>query len=106
MHTNGKASTSHVFELYARKDPKLTLRKLDKTTVLVEGDSTALEFLGELLLACARSDEHSIQMSPNGAGKNRFTKESTLGIYVHKVPCTTGKSSRGRGGSKRARPPR
>jgi hypothetical protein len=106
MSTNGKASTSHVFELYAKKDAKLTLRKLDKTTILVEGDSTALEFLGELLLACARSDEHSIQMSPNGAGKNRFTKESTLGFYVHRVPCTEGKSSRRRGGLRTARPHR
>lgn len=99
MSTNGKGSTNHVFELYARKDPKLTLRKLDKTTMLIEGDSTALEFLGGLLLALARSDEHSIQLSPNGAGKNRFTKESTLGFYVHKVPCRDAKSPKRRGGS-------
>ncbi len=92
MGTNRKISTNHVFESYASQDPKLTLRKLDKTTILLEGDSTVLEFLGELLLACARSDEHSIQMSPNGTGKNRFTKESTLGMYIHKLPCTTAKS--------------
>ena len=94
-------STNEVFALYAKKAAKLTVRKLDRATVLVEGDRTALEFLGNLLVACARSDEHSVQLSPGGAGMNRFSKQSTLGLYVHKLPCTQerqpGKGRRSKG---------
>jgi hypothetical protein len=86
MSSPKKSSTNEIFERYAVKDVKLTVRKLDKTTTLIEGDSTALEFLGELLLACAHSNEHSIQLSPYGAGNARFTKQSTLGPYIHRLP--------------------
>ncbi len=90
MTVKRKTSTNQVFELFATKDAKITVRMLDKLTILVEGDSTAIEFLGKLLLAHAKSDEHSVQLSPHGAGRNRFSKESTLGFYVHKVPCEAG----------------
>jgi hypothetical protein len=86
MGNNRRISTNDVFELYAKKGAKLTVRKLDRAMILIEGDRTALEFLGNLF-ACARSDEHSIQFSPTGAGKNRFSRRSTLGVYVHRVPC-------------------
>ena len=87
MGTSKRISTDDVFRVYEKKGAKVTVRKLDRATVLLEGDRTALEFLGNLLVACARSDEHSVQLSPRGAGKNRFSKESTLGLYVHKLPC-------------------
>lgn len=88
MSTNRHISTKQIFEDYEKRTTKLTLRKLDKTTVLIEGDRDALGFLGKLLVALAHSKEHSLQMSPKGAGKHRFSKKSTLGFYVHKLPCT------------------
>jgi hypothetical protein len=88
-----RISIHDVLEAYAKKDAKLTVRKLDRSTVLVEGDCTALEFFGNLLIACARSNEHSVQLSPTGVGKNRFSKQSKLGLYVHRVPCAHEKHS-------------
>lgn len=84
------SSVDAVFESYARKKTKLAVQKLDQDTILIEGDRTALEFLGELLITYARSSEHAVQFSPKGAGLARFTKESTLGFYLHRLPCTEG----------------
>jgi hypothetical protein len=106
MATNGKATTNDIFRLYARKDAKVTLRKLDKETVLVEADANGFEFLGKLLLTLARSREHSVQISPNGAGQNRFAKGSTLWLYLPRLPCPDAKSSKRRRGMKKVRPPR
>jgi len=89
-----KFSTNEVLELYAKKKAKLTVRKLGRATILIEGDRTALEFLGNLLVACARSKEHDVEISPRGAGMNRFTKQSTLGLYVHRAPCSEKKHRR------------
>jgi len=83
-------STNDVFDVSATKKAKLTVQKFDRDTILLEGDRTALEFLGELLLVYARSDEHGVQFSPKGAGNARFTKQSTLGFYLHRLPCTEG----------------
>jgi hypothetical protein len=80
------SAANKVFGLYARKRAKVTVRKLDRTTILIEGDKTAMEFLGRLFLAVSKS-EHSVQISPQGAGSARFTKEATLGLYIHKLPC-------------------
>lgn len=91
-----RISTNDVFELYGKKNARLTVRKLNRSMILIERDRTALEFLGNLLVVCARSKEHSVQFSPKGAGMNRFTKRSTLGLYIHKVPCPE-KKSRGTG---------
>jgi hypothetical protein len=100
-------SVNDVFDFYDKKKAKLTVQKLDKDVMLIEGDQTALEFLGELILAYARSDEHGVQFWPKGSGNARFTKLSTLGFYLHKLPCTDGKlarkkTSKGRKSSKAA----
>ena len=87
MRAKRRLSTNEVFEEYARKNAKITMRKLDKNDVLIEGDRVALEFLGNLLLTCSASKEHSVNISPKGAGSARFTRESTLGIYIHRLPC-------------------
>jgi len=100
MRTKGKTSTNDILELYETKGAKLTVRKLDKATLLIEGDSTAFEFLGELLIAHARSNEHSLQISPRGAGSNRFGEKSTLGFYFHKLPCSEERPPRRIQGSK------
>ena len=93
-----RLSINDVFEMYEKKGAKVTARKLNKNTVLLEGDRVSLEFLGDLLHACARSEEHEVQFSPTGAGMARFTKQSNLGFYVHRLPCTED-GPRGRSGT-------
>jgi hypothetical protein len=89
MGPNKDAGTNFVFEKCAEKKVKLTVRHLDRTMILIEGHPDAHRFLGELLLTFAHSKEHSVQFSPHGAGNRRFTKSSTLGIYLHKLPDDT-----------------
>ena len=87
-------TTNGVVTLYARrkKPPKLTMARLDRDTILVEGDAVALEFLGNFILAHSRSDKDDCHngLHPRGAGSAWFTKESTLGFYLHKLPCYEG----------------
>ena len=78
-------------DYYADKEVKLTVRLLDEETILLEGTDEALSFLGKLLLAHAEEQEDGQHLSPNGAGQVFFTKESTLGIYIHKIPCKENK---------------
>ena len=84
-------TTDGVVRLYSRKRnlPKLTMTKLDRDTVLIEGNAAALKFLGEFILAQSRADKDDWHNSlhPRGAGNAWFTKESTLGFYLHKLPC-------------------
>jgi hypothetical protein len=80
-------STNDVLEAYSDLNTKITIRRLDRNTVLLEGDRSALEFLGNLLGAYARSEEHDVQLSPQGAGSARFTQQSDLGLYIHRLPC-------------------
>jgi hypothetical protein len=60
---------------------------LDKGTVLIEGNSHALEFLGRLLLAHAAGTDCGFELSPKGAGSAWFSKDARLGFYVHRLPC-------------------
>jgi hypothetical protein len=73
-------TTNDVVETYARKrtPPKLTLTRLDRTTVLLEGDATALEFLGQFILAHSRADPNDCHngLHPRAAGSAWFTKQS------------------------------
>jgi len=71
----------------AKKNPKITLRHLDRKTILIEGNSTSFAFLGNLLLAHAEASDCGDQFSPDGAGSKLFSKESTLGVYLHRLPC-------------------
>jgi len=86
--------TNSVVRLYSRKKkpPKLTILKLDRDTILVEGDATALEFLGQFILAHSRAgkDDCHNGLHPRAAGNAWFTKDSTLGFYLHKLPCPAG----------------
>ena len=87
-------TTDGVVRLYRkeRKRPKLTIQKLDKNTILIEGSAKALEFLGEFVLAHSRADavDCGNGLDPKGAGKAWFTKESTLGFYLHRLPYREG----------------
>jgi hypothetical protein len=87
-------TTDGVVRQYSRKrkPPKLTMTKVDRDTMLIEGDSTALEFLGQFILARSRAEKGGCHndLHPKGAGSAWFTKESTLGFYLHKLPCSEG----------------
>jgi hypothetical protein len=87
-------TTNGVVTLYSRKrkPPKFTITRLDRNTILIEGDRTVLEFLGQFILAHSRADKDDCHngLSPKGAGSAWFTKESTLGFYLHKLPCYEG----------------
>ena len=87
-------TTEGVVRLCSRRKnpPKLTMTKLDRDTVLIEGDSSALEFLGQFILAHSRAENDDCHngLHPKGAGNAWFSKESTLGFYLHKVPCDEG----------------
>jgi|ERR1700677_1863524 hypothetical protein len=87
--------TDDVPRLYSRKrkPPKLTMAELKRGTVLIEGDAPALKLPGQLILAHSRIGKYSschISLHPKSAGSAWFTKESTLGFYLHKLPCSEG----------------
>jgi hypothetical protein len=56
--------------------------------VLIEGDEAALRFLAESILAQVDSDYGcTLDIHPNGAGSKHFSEASTLGVFVHRLPC-------------------
>lgn len=87
-------TTDGVVKLYSRRKnpPKLTMTKLDRHTVLVEGDAAAFEFLGQFILAHSRAENDDCHkgLHPKGAGNAWFSEESALGFYLHKLPCDEG----------------
>ncbi|HZW94856.1 MAG TPA: hypothetical protein VFF64_18045 [Candidatus Eremiobacteraceae bacterium] len=87
-------TTDAVVRLHSRKKsgPKLTMAKLDRDTILIEGDAAALRFLGQFILAHSRAKKGDCHngLHPKGAGNAWFTKQSTLGFYLHKLPCDAG----------------
>ncbi len=95
MATLKELTTNDVVRLYSRrrKPPKLTMTKLNRDTILVKGDAPALEFLGNFILAHSRAGKYPCchtSLHPKCAGSAWFTKESTLGFYLHKLPCSEG----------------
>jgi len=73
---------------FAERPDKITLRAAADGTVLVEGSASALEFLGNLLIAQAQTQtDCGFQLSPSGAGSALFSSSSNLGIYIHRTPC-------------------
>ncbi|HEV7644707.1 MAG TPA: hypothetical protein VGO50_12240 [Pyrinomonadaceae bacterium] len=83
--------TNKILDSFADQKLNLIVRLLEKEEpeendmVLIEGSSQALSFLGKLLLAHAEDEEDGVQISPKGAGRVFFSKESTLGIYIHRL---------------------
>ena len=54
--------------------------------MLIEGSSSALRMLAELLLAVADEAENDgFSISPFGAGRFHFSKSSKLGVYIHRI---------------------
>jgi len=79
--------SDEICDHYAEMGVKLTIRLLDDETVLIEGASDALTFLSKLLEAHVGEKEDGRQLTPNGPGQVFFTEKSTLGIYIHMLPC-------------------
>jgi hypothetical protein len=73
----------------ARDTIKLKIASLseDPTCVLIEGDKAAFKLLARLFETHAQADHCGFQIGPKGAGKARFRKGSTLGLYLHGLPC-------------------
>lgn len=60
----------------------------DVDMIFVEGDSDTLEFIGKLFIEMAKEENDcGLQLSPSGAGKAYFNKQSRMGIYIHRLPC-------------------
>jgi hypothetical protein len=99
MSRREKLSISAVIDRYSRKakQAKLTVRKLNRDTVLIEGTSTSLKFLAHILLALTEERDCDFQFSPKGAGLAWFAKDAQLGIYLHRLPCTDKKPPQGQG---------
>jgi hypothetical protein len=86
-----------VIEKYAESPSKLTVRtfvapgetpETSETFVLFEGEPDALRFLGEAILAFTNSDAGcNWDFHPKGAGSIYFSSNSTVGFYLHKLPC-------------------
>ncbi len=100
MASPRELTTNDLIDLYSRrkKPPKLTVMKLDRETVLIEGDPAALEFLGRYIVAHSHGDKNDCGngLDPRGAGSVWFTKDSTLGFYLHRLPCPDGMIARER----------
>ena len=60
----------------------------DPSYVLIEGDKDAFRFLARLLEAQAEADDCGFQIGPKGAGRARFKKGSSLGLYLHRAVRT------------------
>jgi len=76
-----------ICENFAKRNGKLTVRLLDNETVLLEGTVEGLTFLSELLLAHSEEKEDGQYLGPNGSGQALFSDKSTLGLYIHRIPC-------------------
>ncbi len=101
METSGKNSINDVIDLYLRrqKRAKLTVKKIDRETILVEGNAAAFEFLSKILLAHAQAHDCGFELSPRNPGRAWFTKDAKLGFYFHRLPCvdTPSRSRKPRG---------
>jgi hypothetical protein len=70
-----------------RRKGAITIRALpeDGDTIVIEADREGLEFLGKLFLAQAQAADCGFQIGPFGAGKVYFSRQSTKGLYLHRL---------------------
>jgi hypothetical protein len=84
-------NADEVCEKYAESHVGLSIKLLadpegGSSTVWVQGSANALRMLAELLEAVAsESANDGFSISPDGAGRDHFSKESELGIYIHRL---------------------
>ena len=80
-------SSQRELKKLSKRKPRISVRKLDKKTVLIEGNSTGLKFLGTLLISLSEADDCGDQWLLDGAGSELFSTDSKFGFYLHRVPC-------------------
>ena len=88
--TDIESTTNEVCEHFADSGAKLTVKLLEKTEVLIEGDANSLEFLANFILAYVNGEEHAGNISPKSAGNIFFNSDSKKGLYIHILPCRHG----------------
>ena len=83
-----------VSDIFPEGAIKLTTRLLpaisknDVPVVEIEGDALSLEYLAKLISAQAAFPlDCGYGIAPRGAGNVFFKKGSTIGIYIHRLPC-------------------
>lgn len=103
MRRNKKPSINDVIDRYSRRarKAKLTVRKLGRDTVLIEGNSDSLKFLAHVLLALTDEEDRGFQFSPKGGGSAWFSRNAQLGLYLHRLPCVGKRPPQGKGVYKR-----
>lgn len=75
-----------ICEKYSERRIKILTKNLTKNIILIEGNSEALEFVGQLFLALSKSKEDcGFQISPSGAGKMFFKPSASKGFYIHRL---------------------
>jgi hypothetical protein len=88
---NTKSTPDHIAERIVAEGRKLTVKNLEDGQVLIEGDSETLRLLASMIEAQADfAEDCGFQISPRGSGSKIFTKQSTVGFYIHRVPCEHG----------------
>ncbi|GEM_PF-1974851 len=75
---------NNVYEQFATKEPKITV-KLDKEIIFFEGDAVGLEFLANLFLVAARTNE----ISPTRAEHLLFSGTSFHRLYIQRQEFLT-----------------
>jgi hypothetical protein len=82
-----KNKSDDICKKYTTKKVKVKIW-IDKEIVFIEGNETSLRFLSELFLAQSKKNQDcGFQLGPNLAGSSFFMKDSTCGIYIHRIPC-------------------
>jgi hypothetical protein len=87
---NSHPSPDDICSEFAKSGEKLTIKMLDKSTVLFKGSNETLQFLAKLFQAQAQaeaSNDGGFNISPTGADSALFSDLFALGIYVHRLPC-------------------
>ncbi len=78
-------SPDQICETHAKKEIALKVW-VEEDTVFLAGDTKSLIFLSELISAQANfQKDDGFAISPNDAGKIFFKKDSTHGIYIHRI---------------------
>lgn len=85
---SAKTSPDSICAKFSERRQRITVGSLGDDTVLLEGSAEAPELFGKLLIAQARfKQDCSFEISPNGPGSALFSGDSTLGLYIHRLPC-------------------
>ena len=91
------ATVNQVCAAYVDRSVKVTMKPLPgrPKTLLIEGDELGFDFLGKLFLAHAKGiNGCGFSVGPREAGNAFFSKKSSVGIYLHRLPCDDPKGKR------------